>query len=146
MYERPNGFSYIKSIRYCPDLRNNTVTNFFERYYLKINIFFIFFLFTLCIYLDNLPVFFFLGPIRIVSVWHCTWLINSYAHGAKFFGSETKIKNSYLLCLLVGGDGEHKFHHENASSPKHSDKENFLDYGYALLVLFNRMGLIKIKK
>ncbi len=145
MYERPNGFSYLKSLKYSPDLRSNKMTNFFEKHYLRINLIFLFILFIVCALCNDLSLFFYLGPIRIVSVWHCTWLINSYAHGASFFKKETKIKNSNLLCILVGGDGEHSFHHNFPNAPKHSAKKISLDYGYFTLKTFKKLGLIEFR-
>ncbi len=145
MYERPNGFSYLKSLKYSPDLRSNKLTNYFEKNYLRINLSFLFILLVTCAFYGNLSLFFYLGPIRIVSVWHCTWLINSYAHGASFFKKETHIKNSNLLCFLVGGDGEHSFHHNFPNAPKHSAKNISLDYGYLTLKTFKKLGLIEFK-
>lgn len=143
LYERPNGFSYIKSLKYSSDLRKNKMTSLFERYYLKINLTFLFILFIVCLIANNVGLFFFVGPVRIVSVWHCTWLINSYAHGAKFSSQETKIKNSILLCILVGGDGEHLYHHLKPNVPKHSANLISLDYGYYILRILKELKLIE---
>ncbi len=145
MFERPNGFSYLKSLKYSPDLRKNKLTNFFEKHYLNINLSFLLILLIGCTLCTNFSLFFFLGPVRIVSVWHCTWLINSYAHGARICTRDTQIKNSNLLCILVGGDGEHSFHHNFPNSAKHSNKRFSLDYGYATLKALKMLGLIEFR-
>jgi fatty-acid desaturase len=142
-YLNPNGFSYVKSLRVTSDLKKDRSINFFEVYNLEINILFLCLLCSFCQLIGRPETFFWIGPLRIVSVWHSTWLINSYAHGAKFFPSEkTKIKNSNLMALVIGGDGDHLFHHEHPSSIKHSEKVIHLDYGYLLLRLFKAAGLV----
>jgi stearoyl-CoA desaturase (delta-9 desaturase) len=147
-FTNPNGFSYIKSLRITSDLKKDKIMNFFEIHSISINVFFLIFLFIFCYLTGSTSLFFWIGPLRIVSVWHCTWLINSYSHGAKFTGKleNTKIKDSILMAFLIGGDGDHAFHHQDPSSIKHSKRDFHFDYGYILIETFKKLGLVKIKE
>lgn len=143
LYLNPNGFNYVKSIRIASDLKKDKIINFFELYNFSINIFTLSLIFFICSCVGHKDLFFWIGPLRIVSVWHCAWLINSYSHGARFFKKKpTSIKNSNLVSIIIGGEGDHKYHHDFPSSIKHTGKTFHLDYSYTLLKLFKALGLV----
>lgn len=142
-YLNPNGFSYIKSLRITADLKKDKIINFLEINNLIVNILFLCSLCILTQAIGHPDLFFWIGPLRIVSVWHSTWLINSYSHGAKLFRhGPTRLKNSIFMALIIGGDGDHLYHHNSPSSIKHSNRKWHFDYGYLVLVLLKKMGLV----
>lgn len=147
-YKSPNGYSYTSSIRNTADLRKNKFILFLEKNSTYINVLALFTFSILCYACDNMALFFLLGPLRIVSVWHATWLINSYAHSAKFFTKKEirKYKNSVFMCLVIGGDGNHEYHHKYPATPKHASGNFHLDYGYYILAIFENLKLVKLKR
>lgn len=53
------------------------------------------------------------GLIARVMIWHCTFLVNSFAHwdGLQQFSDETSAKGNLTMALLTCGEGNHNFHH-----------------------------------
>lgn len=147
-YKNPNGYSYTTSIRNTADLRKNKFIVFLEKHATEVNVLALAALYGACYLTNNMPLFFLLGPLRIVSVWHSTWLINSYAHSAKFYGEKgiTKYRNSHFMSLIIGGDGNHEYHHKHPATPKHAAGIFHLDYGYYILKFFSLIGFVKLRK
>ncbi len=141
LYRRPNGFSYSYAQRYIGDLTNKKFLNAVDRNQLAIN-----FAFLMCLALTSwvfgrLDLFFWMGPIRIVTVWHSTWLINSFSHGAKLSpGLPHGLRNNVIIDFLLGGEGWHKSHHERPGIFSHRANWHF-DFGNTCLKLMFILGL-----
>lgn len=144
-YRSPNGFSYVKAQRLIPDLARSRFLRGLERNAVRLNVFVLAggaLLAGLC---QRWDLFFWIGPVRILSVWHSTWLLNSYAHGARIFGGQpTGLRNSILINLLFPGEGMHKNHHDWPNSPSNSRKWYELDPAYWLLLFLQRLGAVKL--
>lgn len=85
-------------------------------------------------------------PARIVAVWHSTWLINSYIHSAKFKPQKQDvrlIKNSWLLSILMYGDGWHRNHHHHPALPRAGLKWFEFDPAFQILRILNWIGIIQ---
>lgn len=148
-YRNPNGFSYSKAISSVRDLRANRMFALLERHSTTLNVGTLALLFVVSLSLGRLDLFFWLGPIRILSVWHATWLINSYAHRASFFRkaiTPVSLRSSHFMSLILGGEGDHNYHHKHPSIPRHSANRFHLDYSYWLLVLFRKMHLVTFRE
>jgi fatty-acid desaturase len=147
LYSYPNGFSYLKAIRLTSDLRKDRTISYLEINSTKINIAFLILLFLICLTMHRIELFFWIGPLRIVTVWHATWMVNSYAHRAPLFNCQksTQLRNSLLLSIIIGGDGDHEFHHRHPTSICHSDKKFHFDYGYWLLCVWKKLGWINFR-
>src|SRR5438067_851486 len=54
------------------------------------------------------------GVLRVVSVQHCTFFINSMCHyvGKRPYSSKCSARDSGLMALFTFGEGYHNFHHE----------------------------------
>lgn len=147
-YKNPNGYSYLKSIKNILDLRKIPALYYFEKYYFQFNILFLAGIFIVCNLLNKASLFYFLGPLRIVTVWHSTWLINSFSHKQIPFvrRSSYKLIDSNFICILIGGDGYHCSHHENPSqvSAKQGRQLGF-DYGAHILGLLKKFGVVNFK-
>ncbi|KAF8326631.1 uncharacterized protein EI90DRAFT_3069993 [Cantharellus anzutake] len=52
------------------------------------------------------------GLISRLLVWHCTFLVNSFAHwnGHRLYSDEMSARGNLLMALLTGGEGNHNFH------------------------------------
>lgn len=143
-YQNPNGFSYLKSLRLVGDLRKLKFIVWLELNSTKFNFTFLALLAIICTVYGHPGLFFWIGPMRIVSVWHATWMINSFAHRAKFFGERKdgiSLRNSILLSLIIGGDGDHDYHHRHPNSVKHSESKIHFDHGYLIIHLWSLLGL-----
>jgi stearoyl-CoA desaturase (delta-9 desaturase) len=53
------------------------------------------------------------GLVRVFTLHHLTWFINSLAHtwGSQNYSREHSAVDSYILCLLTFGEGYHNYHH-----------------------------------
>lgn len=62
--------------------------------------------------------------VRIVLVYHCTWLVNSAAHiwGYQSYKTPDKSKNCWWVALLTYGEGWHNNHHAFQYSARHGLK------------------------
>lgn len=51
--------------------------------------------------------------VRLFTLHHLTWFINSLAHtwGSQSYSREHSAVDSYILCLLTFGEGYHNYHH-----------------------------------
>lgn len=150
-YTNPNGFNYVASRRLVNDLAKSRFFFWLEQNATALNVAVLLVGFCLAILFKRLDLFFWLGPVRIVSVWHATWLINSYLHGLlPFYNRNTEEKqhyiNSYFLSFILGGEGFHRNHHENPLNPFNSDSFFGFDFGGWLLVFLEKIGLVKIRR
>lgn len=125
-YKNPNGYSQISSLIFCKNLLRDPVIHFFNHYYLLINILFLSILFIFCNFIDRIDLFYIIGPLRIVCVWHATWLLNSIGHRIDKKGNAILNENSIIIRLLIPGEHRHSCHHK---SPKQ------LNINYSLRVL-----------
>lgn len=110
IHKNPNGCLQQSAFNSCRDLVEDKDTLWFDRHYLMINLLFLLILGGTC-YIFQKPEFFFaVGPVRVVAVWHSTWLINSYAHTIK--SDEVILREkSGLLTFLMPGEANHLWHH-----------------------------------
>ncbi|KAG5459497.1 MAG: hypothetical protein BJ554DRAFT_94 [Olpidium bornovanus] len=63
---------------------------------------------------DALGGFLWAGFVARLGIWHCTFMINSFAHwgGEMPFARGVSAKGGMLLAFLTWGEGYHNFHHE----------------------------------
>jgi stearoyl-CoA desaturase (delta-9 desaturase) len=147
-YKSPNGFSYLRARGIVQDLRKDNFIRFLEKYALQINVLFLFILLVGCIAGRDIGLFFWIGPLRIVTGWHLSWLTNSYSHGAHFSRanvSPNRLRNSNFIALAMGGDGDHDFHHRHPSSIRHTDRRFYLEYGFWILAFLKRLGAVNYR-
>ena len=148
LYSNPNGFSFMKAMRLIRDWRKDKFLMALEVHNLKLNIGFLLGLFLFCVAVGKLSLFFWIGPMRIVTVWHSTWLINSFAHRARFFGPREgqTLRNSILMSIILGGEGDHDFHHRHPSSVRHTNRRMHLDHAYYLLRVLKALKLVSFRE
>ena len=122
-YKNPNGYSQTSTIKYCKNLLRDPVIYFFNHNYLSINLFFLSLLLIICKVINRIDLFYLIGPLRIVCVWHATWALNSFGHVIDDKGNSILCDNSIILKLLIPGEHQHSAHH---SSPRHLENNNIL--------------------
>lgn len=143
-YLRPNGFSFARATRLVPDLMSDPYLLFLERHAVNLN-FAVLGAGAVAFYLaGRLDLYFWFFPIRIASVWHATWLINSWYHGAHWFSQQlpTGLRNNIVADLILGGEGSHRNHHNRPALLKNSKHWYQLDFGYWMVLLLKRLGLV----
>lgn len=141
LHKAPNGCSWKNNRHMAKDILASPYLKFLSRYDLLINltVALLFYLATRDLYLA-LWVF----PVRIVFFWHCTWLVNSYAHQAKWKGDLTKTKwiNSPLVASLTFGEGWHYNHHQFGFSARHGFGRLQPDPTWAIIRTLQALGLV----
>jgi len=85
--------------------------------------------------------------LRLVIVWHATWLVNSAAH---YFGYKNydlpkpdRSTNCWWVGLLAFGEGWHNNHHKYARSARHGLRWFEIDMTWYFILLLRYIGLAK---
>jgi stearoyl-CoA desaturase (delta-9 desaturase) len=83
-------------------------------------------------------------PLRIATVLHCTWLLNSAAHrfGIHKYPTRDQSTNCWWVALLTFGEGWHNNHHAFPSSARHGLEWYELDFSWYLIFILQKIGLI----
>lgn len=81
--------------------------------------------------------------VRVVTLWHSTWLINSATHltGYRSFESDDNSRNLWWAALLTYGEGWHNNHHANPNVAKAGLKWWEIDVTWWAIVVLKRLGL-----
>lgn len=81
--------------------------------------------------------------VRMVYVYHCTWLVNSWAHMWGYRTHETRddSRNNWLVALLTDGEGWHNNHHAYPRRAYHGERWWEIDLTYWEIWLYERCGL-----
>lgn len=92
---------------------------------------------------DYLGVFAIAVALRIFTLLHCTWFINSLAHtwGDKPFCKEQSAVNNYVLSLLTFGEGYHNYHHTFANDYRNGVRWYHFDPTKWLIWTLDKLGL-----
>lgn len=83
--------------------------------------------------------------VRVVFVWHGTWLVNSAAHiwGYRTFKTGERSTNNWWVAMITYGEGWHNNHHAYLSSAAHGLRWWEVDPTYALIRV---LAWIKVAK
>ncbi len=81
--------------------------------------------------------------VRIFTLHHFTWFINSAAHtwGDKPFCQEQSAVNNYILSLLTFGEGYHNYHHTFANDYRNGVRWYHFDPTKWLIWTLSKLGL-----
>ncbi|KAH7916460.1 hypothetical protein BJ138DRAFT_1139789 [Hygrophoropsis aurantiaca] len=97
------------------DLENDPVVRYQHEFYVPLALFFGFIVPIALGYCwgDPLGAFIWGGLVSRLTVWHCTFLVNSLAHwdGLQPYSDEDTSRGNLILALLTGGEGNHNFQH-----------------------------------
>ena len=84
------------------------------------------------------------GLLSIIINWHMAFAVTVLFHslGTPAYETGDDSKNSFLLGVLMCGEGWHNNHHSNARSSRLGHEWWQLDLGYGVFVVFEKLGLI----
>ncbi len=84
-------------------------------------------------------------PLRLVVVYHITWLVNSATHcwGKAPYDSGDNSKNNAWVAALTFGEGWHNNHHAFPSSAKQGLQKGQIDLTWQHIRLLNALGLAR---
>lgn len=127
--------------RFTKDIIDDPVYQFLENYFILVQI-----ALGVALFLIGGPSFVFWGIfVRIVWVYHCTWLVNSATHkfGYQSYESNDRSTNCWWVALLVFGEGWHNNHHAFQYSARHGLKWWEIDMTWMTIQLLQFLGLAK---
>lgn len=81
--------------------------------------------------------------LRLFTLHHFTWFINSLAHtwGDKPFSQEQSAVNNYIISLLTFGEGYHNYHHTFANDYRNGVRWYHYDPTKWVIWTLNKLGL-----
>ena len=84
-------------------------------------------------------------PLRLVVVYHVTWLVNSATHafGYRNFDSPDLSRNCWWVAVLSFGEGWHNNHHAHPASARHGLRWFEFDITWQHVRLLKRFGLAR---
>lgn len=82
--------------------------------------------------------------VRMVFVYHSTWLVNSWSHmwGYRTHGTTDDSRNNWLVALLTFGEGWHNNHHAWPRRAFHGERWWELDPTYWVIWILERCRLV----
>lgn len=83
------------------------------------------------------------GFVRILTVHHITWSVNSVCHlwGTSPFNTHDQSRNNPVIGVLTLGEGWHNNHHAFPNSARHGLKWYQLDVSYMIIKALSAVGL-----
>lgn len=83
--------------------------------------------------------------VRLVFAYHCTWLVNSAAHGWGYRSYRTgdRSTNNWFVAALTFGEGWHNNHHAFPFSIRHGLGKFEYDPTWWSVLVFRRLGLMR---
>ena len=84
-------------------------------------------------------------PLRLVAVYHATWLVNSATHrwGYRPFPTSDRSRNNWWVAALTFGEGWHNTHHAFQWAAQHGIRWWELDITYQHILFLKRIGLAR---
>lgn len=125
--------------RYTKDIADDPVYQFFQNYMIPIQVALGVLLFLLGGWSFVVWGIF----VRVVVVYHCTWLVNSATHkfGYRTYESSDNSTNCWWVALLVYGEGWHNNHHAFQYSARHGMQWWEIDLTWMTIQLLQALGL-----
>ena len=82
--------------------------------------------------------------VRLVVVFHCTWLVNSATHkfGYQSHESDDQSRNCWWVALLTFGEGWHNNHHAYQYSARHGLEWWEIDITWMIIKTLSTVGLV----
>lgn len=142
---RPSDPAMMK--RFIPDLTNDPMAKFLEKFFLPINLGFVALLFGLGYWMGGLKtgisMMIWGGFFRIAWVWHITWFVNSVTHvwGYRNYETRDDSLNLWWVALLAFGEGWHNNHHAQPSAAKSGHRWWEFDLTYGIIKGMQLTGL-----
>jgi len=84
------------------------------------------------------------GLVSRLAIWHCTFIVNSFAHwdGLQPFTDEDTSKGNVIMALLTCGEGNHNFHHAFPQDFRSGPSPLDWDPSKWIILTLHRIGLV----
>ncbi len=81
--------------------------------------------------------------VRLVYVWHITWMVNSATHiwGYRTYETTDNSRNNWFVGLLAFGEGWHNNHHASQRAARHGQRWWEFDITYVTICVMEWFGL-----
>lgn len=132
---------YEKYSRYAKDLARDPVHRWIERLTVVSNIAVGLLLFAI----GGWPLLFWGLFVRLVFVYHTTWLVNSATHkwGYRNFETSDDSRNLWWVAALALGEGWHNNHHAHPNSARHGLRKGEFDISWLVIRGLKLLGLAR---
>lgn len=139
-FERPREVEHRRKLRMARDLMADPYYRWLDRYHhvpgLAVG--------AALLLIGGLPLFLWGFCLRLVVLYHSTWLVNSAAHAWGYRNFEdAKGANNWLVALLAFGEGWHNNHHARPGSARHGMRRWEIDVSWWLIATLRRLGLAR---
>jgi stearoyl-CoA desaturase (delta-9 desaturase) len=141
IYPHPDYFEFERYQKFAPDLARDPVYRFLDRYFLLFQI-----PLGLVLYALGGWSFVMYGiVVRVVLLWHSTWLINSATHlvGYRTFDSDDNSRNLWWAAILTYGEGWHNNHHAYPNVAKAGWQWWEIDMTWWAIQVLRKLGLAR---
>jgi sn-1 stearoyl-lipid 9-desaturase len=127
--------------RFTQDIRDDRLYQFLDKYFFPIQLVFAGVLFLI----GGLPFLVWGVFVRLVLVYHSTWLVNSATHkfGYRTYESSDRSTNCWWVALLSYGEGWHNNHHTFQYSARHGLKWWEIDATWMMIQVLQALGLAR---
>lgn len=139
LYRRPEFFEYERYAKFAPDLAKDPVHRWLNQYFILLQL-----PVALLLYAIGGWDFVIYGVcLRLVLLWHSTWLINSACHlwGNRTYDCDDNARNLWWAAILAYGEGWHNNHHAHPNVAPAGRKWWQLDMTWWVILLLQRLGL-----
>ncbi|UBF26624.1 acyl-CoA desaturase [Kovacikia minuta CCNUW1] len=125
--------------RFTKDIADDPIYKFMDDYFLPIQLGFAVILYLI----GGLPFVVWGIFVRLVVVFHCTWLVNSATHkfGYRTYDAGDRSTNCWWVALLTYGEGWHNNHHAYQFSARHGMRWWEIDLTWMTIQFLQAVGL-----
>jgi stearoyl-CoA desaturase (delta-9 desaturase) len=127
--------------RWSPDLVSDRYYQFLERYAITLQIVFA----GILLAFGGMTMLVWGFFVRLVLLYHCTWLVNSAAHASGYqrFRTNDRSTNCWWVAVLAFGEGWHNNHHAFPSSARHGMHWFEFDLTWTAIRLMRALGIAR---
>ncbi|MEX0268096.1 acyl-CoA desaturase [Leptolyngbyaceae cyanobacterium UHCC 1019] len=125
--------------RFTKDINDDPVYQFFNKYFIPLQIALAGVLYAI----GGWPFVVWGVFVRLIAVFHCTWLVNSATHmfGYQSHESNDNSRNCWWVALLTYGEGWHNNHHAYQHSARHGLQWWEIDMTWMTIQFLQALGL-----
>jgi sn-1 stearoyl-lipid 9-desaturase len=127
--------------RFTQDIKDDRLYQFLDKYFFHVQLVFAGLLYLI----GGLPFLIWGVFVRLVLVYHSTWLVNSATHkfGYRTYESSDRSTNCWWVALLSYGEGWHNNHHTFQYSARHGLKWWEVDVTWMMIRVLQFLGLAR---
>ncbi|WAL59257.1 acyl-CoA desaturase [Thermocoleostomius sinensis] len=127
--------------RFTQDIKDDRLYQFLDKYFFHVQLVFAGLLYLI----GGLPFLIWGVFVRLVLVYHSTWLVNSATHkfGYRTYDSNDRSTNCWWVALLSYGEGWHNNHHTFQYSARHGLKWWEIDATWMMIRILQALGLAR---